>query len=391
MVEGGFKNLNNTKQPNSNIVGTLLKLGLGGLIVWRLIPPEIKEKTRRFLKELDDELAAAQRRQAELKNQQRIIQALADVFPKHPSSSNILQTSQDLPSPQYSPDSPVTWMKESPLVSSNATYTKVYIEPDALWLKKILHPSVVLILGKRGSGKSALAYRIMELFRFGPKPYVVGVPASKRHLLPEWIGIATCLEVVPMGAIIIIDEAYLLFHARGSTAQESKEMSKLVNLSRQKEQTIIFVSQEARQIDKNIASSANVIIFKDLGILQLQFERPEFNNLATKAKEAFASINGEKRRWSYLYAPDTDFSGLIENELPSFWKPSLSRMFAGEVSEVSKTSKPRGTKKLSPAEKAQKAKELRGQGASYSEISITLGVSLGTVVNYIKGYPYKDK
>lgn len=384
--------MDNPKQPNSNIVGTLLKLGLGGLIVWRLLPPEIKKNTGRFLNELNTELAAAQHRKSELENQQRIIQALTDVFPKHLPSSSILQISQAPASLQYLPDlpdSPVTLMKESPPAPSKSTYTEVYIEPDAIWRKKIVHPSVILILGKRGSGKSALAYRILELFRFGPKPYVVGVPASKRYLLPKWIGIVSCLEEVPMGSIVIIDEAYLLFHARGSTAQESKEMSKLVNLSRQKEQTLIFVSQESRQIDKNIASSANVVIFKDLGILQLQFERPEFNNLSAKAKEAFASINGEKLQWSYLYSPDTEFSGLIENELPSFWKPSLSRMFAGEVNEAATSSKPRRAIRLTLAEKALKAKELREQGATYSQISEALGVSIGTVVNYLKGYPYK--
>jgi len=40
-------------------------------------------------------------------------------------------------------------------------------------------------------------------------------------------------------------------------------MSKLINLSRHKELTAIFVSQESRSIDKNIASAANVIIFKN--------------------------------------------------------------------------------------------------------------------------------
>lgn len=200
------------------------------------------------------------------------------------------------------------------------------------------------------------------------------------------MGIASSLEEVPPGAIAIIDEAYLPYHARSSTAQESKEMSKLINLSRQKDQTIIFVTQEARQVDKNIASSANVIIFKDLGMLQLQFERPEFNHLATQAKQAFAPISGDKRRWSYLYAPDTDFSGLIENELPSFWKPSLSRMFAGEVST---TSKPRVARRLTVQEKVQKAKELRKQDASYADIAQALGVTRGTVLNYVRGYPYR--
>jgi hypothetical protein len=60
--------------------------------------------------------------------------------------------------------------------------------------------------------------------------------STKQHLLPEWVGVASSLGEVPFGAIVIVDEAHFLYHARGSTTQES------------------------RSIDKNIASSVNVII-----------------------------------------------------------------------------------------------------------------------------------
>ena len=242
-------------------------------------------------------------------------------------------------------------------------------------------------MGKRGSGKSALAYYLIDIHRYGLKPYVIGIPQSKQHLLPEWVGVASSLEEVPFGAIVIVDEAYLLYHARGSTTQESKEMSKQLNLSRQKEQTIIFVTQESRSIDKNIASSANVIIFKEPGILQSEFERPELNHLAKKASEAFASINGNKQQWSYVYAPDTSFSGLMKNGLPSFWKPELGRIFAGDISPVSK---PRIVGKLTMQDKKQKAKEMFEQKTSYADIALVLGISKGTAFNYVRDYPYRN-
>jgi hypothetical protein len=379
--------MDNTKPSNqNNPLGTALKWGVGGWIVWNLLPPESKDNILRWLYELSTELAVAQRRKADQEKQQRFLQSVSESFQKQKFSLTLPQSAEVLLAPSIEPNA-MSSIPDSILTPpKSGINTKIRMEPDSIWLKRIIHPSIVLILGKRGSGKSALAYRLLELFRYGPRPYVVGVPASKRNLIPEWMGIASSLEEVPPGAIAIIDEAYLPYHARSSTAQESKEMSKLINLSRQKDQTIIFVTQEARQVDKNIASSANVIIFKDLGMLQLQFERPEFNHLATQAKQAFAPISGDKRRWSYLYAPDTDFSGLIENELPSFWKPSLSRMFAGEVST---TSKPRVARRLTVQEKVQKAKELRKQDASYADIAQALGVTRGTVLNYVRGYPYR--
>ena len=79
-------------------------------------------------------------------------------------------------------------------------------------------------------------------------------------------------------------------------AQESKAMSQLLNLSRQRELTLIFVSQEARQVDKNIVSSASVIVLKDLGALQLEFDRPELNKVTAQAKQALATVTGNRQR-----------------------------------------------------------------------------------------------
>jgi hypothetical protein len=119
------------------------------------------------------------------------------------------------------------------------------------WLKLIHHPSVIVILGGRGKGKSALAYRLLEYLRWTASPYVVGLPENARKLLPDWVGMAASLEDVPPKAIVLVDEAYMPYHARSSMVADAKAMSQLVNLSRQRDQTLIFVSQEARQVDRN--------------------------------------------------------------------------------------------------------------------------------------------
>jgi hypothetical protein len=352
--------MENINKANNKSFGTFLKWGLGITVAYNLLPEDAKENIGKFLYQVNYAMVASQRRKAELERQQQ----MAKIIDDYASRPEILALFNPKPPVQLSV--PLTSVASPPLtqielVPSKLLNNNVYVDPDAIWLKRIIHPSIVLIIGKRGSGKSASSYRILELFRFGPKPYVVGVPASKRHLLPNWISIVSTLEEVPEGAIAIVDEAYIRYHARNSTAQESKEMSKLLNLSRQREQTLIFVSQEARQIDINIASSASVFVFKDPGLLQLKFDRPELNQMAIKAREAFAMISGDKRSWSYVYSQDTDFSGLIKNELPSFWTPGLSRIFAGEVNPVLDNSKPRIAQTLTLPEKTQKAQEMKGR------------------------------
>ena len=375
--------MDNTSPSKSNTLVKVIAWGAVGFAVWSLLPPEWKENINRGIYQSSEEMAAAKRRKDEQQRLELIKQSTIEYFQKHKFTLDLPQLSQGLLLPP-------SGVKTEPLALDNQSTpllsdAKTNIDPDLIWLKRIIHPSLVLILGKRGSGKSALAYYLIEIHRYGLKPYVVGIPQSKQHLLPEWVGVASSLEEVPFGAIVIVDEAYLLYHARGSTTQESKEMAKIINLSRQKGQTIIFVTQESRSIDKNIASSANVIIFKEPGILQSEFERPELNHLAKKAVEAFAPINGNKQQWSYLYAPDTNYSGLIKNGLPSFWKPELGRMFAGDISTISK---PRIVGKLTLQEKMQKAKEMFKQKTSYEDIGLALGVSKGTAFNYVHDYPY---
>ena len=79
--------------------------------------------------------------------------------------------------------------------------------PDAEWLGLLRHPAVAFILGKRDSGKSALGYRLLELLRNQAAPYVVGLPAAARKLLPDWVGCADRLEDVPPKAVVLLDAA----------------------------------------------------------------------------------------------------------------------------------------------------------------------------------------
>ena len=263
-------------------------------------------------------------------------------------------------------------------------------DPDFLervnWLNVIRHPSTVLILGSRGNGKSALGYKIPEYLRNRVDPYVVALPQKARMLLPEWIGSVPSIEDIPQNSVGLIDESYTLFHSRTSSSDRARALSNQINLSRQRDQTLIFITQEARQIDKNISSSANVIIFKNPGIMQFEFERKELRKLAEEARRMFAAIaDKNKPLWSYVYAPDSNFVGMIENSLPSFWTSGLSKAYA-DTNFVNEIKVPL---KMPHAEKIRKAKELHGSERSYSQIAKYFGVSKSTVYNWIHGYPYK--
>ncbi len=360
----------------SNLPGKLFLTSIAGLVIWRSMTDSTKEKVLRGL----EGLAAASYKDALIRQAQQ-----PTLPPLQPMALESVQPIDETTWNDIVEDFKRNLLTalEPPRDKSIDTAPKA--EKDAYWRNVVVHPSVVLIVGRRGSGKSALGYRLLELLRFGLTPYVVGAPSLARKFLPDWIGIAPSLEDIPPKSVALIDEAYIHYHARRSMAHDNMNMSRLLNLSRQRKQTMVFLAQESRQVDRSLVSSANVVVFKEMGMLQPEFERRELRSIVAKAQEALASIRGNKRRWSYVYSPDADFMGILENSLPSFWKPGLSRLFAVE-SDQATLKIPKST---TPTEKAAKAKDMRSQGASYSVIARALGVSRSTVVNCLKGYPYK--
>lgn len=262
-------------------------------------------------------------------------------------------------------------------------------ESDIRWLDLIIPPSIVLLLGGRDSGKTALGFRLLELFRYKRTPYIIGLPSQCAHLPPDWIGIEERLEDVPSGSISLVDEAYLSNHARDWAKAESRDLCRLLNLSRQQNKTIIFSAQQGRQINLDIASSANVIVFKNPGMLQAEFERPALRQIVSDAKLAFETISGDRKKWNYVYSPDAGFSGMVENSLPTFWSQKLSRMYGqGTLNEKAAEKHP---SQMTLEQKRAKAKELYEKGWSLSRIAKYFGVSKSTVFNWIHDYPYPKK
>lgn len=365
--------------------------GIGGWMAWNVLSEETRQRITRFI---DNAIAAAEQRRIEEERayqwrlyqwqlrQQALQQATDQQAPS--ARSSVPASGETQSPPDLANESPSTLAPASAGPSPSSAELLV-AQLASSWRKVVVHPAVILILGKRGSGKSALAYWLLELFRYQLRPYVVGVSAEARRFLPDWIGIASSLEDVPPGAIVLIDEAYLQYHARGSMAAASVEMSRMVNLSRQRGQTLLFVTQEARQVDRNIASSANVVIFKEPSSIQLDFERPELRQPAQEAQAQFGIVRGDKRSWSYIYAPDADFKGMVESRLASFWTPKLSTLYAvGRGTPVS-----RQPVKSMLAERIARALKLRALNFSLSQIAADLGVSKATVINYLRDYPYR--
>ena len=372
-------------QENRSWTGPVLLAGAVGVAVWRSLSPESRDKVWRFVEAMAAE--HERRKLAELAQaEQLFIPSKADLeiwpgipeIPPVPLEPVVEAAPEERRFRDYVAD------YELPDPDDEVPENLALINPDRKWLEVIQHPSVVVILGKRGSGKSALGYRLLELIRYRLKPYVVGLPENSAKALPEWLGLVPTLDDLPHDSVALIDEAYLTYHARESMSEKNRLVSQLLNLSRQRNQTLVFVTQEARQLDKNITSVADVVVFKKPSALQIELERPELRPIARRAREAFTTVRGSSAPWGYAFSPDADFEGLLENQLPTFWTKQLSRAFASGRSGGD-TNHP---VPVNLNDKRVRAKQLRTAGHSYAVIARELGVSKSTVVNYLKGYPY---
>jgi len=231
---------------------------------------------------------------------------------------------------------------------------KMEIKADEInWFKILDEPFVVLILGERGGGKTALGHLLLELFsdQGRRKPaYIIGFPMHKRHLLPDWI---TPLDefYFPDNSVVLLHEAHFYLHARRSMKEDHLAIDKLLTVSRHKNVNIIVETQQSFRLDRNIVAEVDAIIFRVPELMQERFERPEVRWITQMAKEAFKPFvkefevvkNGkviakyreilpEAKKHAFIYSKK--YVGMYPHEipLPSYWSEEISKAY-GELKE----------------------------------------------------------
>ena len=215
--------------------------------------------------------------------------------------------------------------KEAPQPQSQADKWREIIRPE----------TVSVILGKKGKGKSALAYWLCEDIspRHNLLPVVINLPRERQQLLPTNFVIRGLDDVSKLSdAFIIIDEGTTMLPAGQKKLEEL--VKGFVALSRQRNQIILFIFHASSDVGSRILRGVDAILLKEPSRRQIQHGSKDnwWRQLLTEAKEKFEALTdlgANGKEYTFVDSEEPDFRGALRNSLPTFWSDDLSKAWAG--------------------------------------------------------------
>jgi hypothetical protein len=181
-----------------------------------------------------------------------------------------------------------------------------------------------IIVGARGSGKSALGMRILENIEAKTHRPVCVLGFNPRKI-PKYMKLISNLEEVPNNSFLLVDESGISFSSRSSMSNANKLLTELILISRHKNISIIFITQNSANIEINTLRQADYLLLRKSSLLQLDFERKKIKDIYEAVEELFLKFKDDLGL-TYIYSDV--YRGFISNTMPSFWSESLSKSFS---------------------------------------------------------------
>lgn len=229
-------------------------------------------------------------------------------------------------------------------------------QSGTVWDNVILRESAFLIMGDKRTGKSALAYWLLERYsnKYDLLPAVVGLPREKQYLLPKNFIIKDhpdeCATLE--NAIIFIDEAGLQLPIEDTKAREY--VVNFLSLPGHRNQILFLAFHFPKLVlGRYLPFFDGFLVKRPPYLLEFAGKRQNdiFTQMMTKAEERFGEIPRcgkcrycaegasceQSRMRTYVVAPRIRWQGMLENPLCTFWQDELSKVWAG--TEVEKQPK----------------------------------------------------
>ena len=183
--------------------------------------------------------------------------------------------------------------------------------------------AIGIILGARGTGKSAIGLKLLEnLHAKTEKPvYAIGFNAKD---MPSWINIVDKTEEIENDSVVLIDESGISFSSRKSMSNANQVLSSLLMIARHKNLSVLFITQNSSNLEVNVLRQADFLVMKPSSLMQKDFERKKIKEIYEAVDKDFEEFKGLK---GITYIHSDKYKGFITNELPSFWSTKVSKAF----------------------------------------------------------------
>ncbi len=193
---------------------------------------------------------------------------------------------------------------------------------DSFFDKLLNYSLIMLVTGKRGSGKTSLGMTILTILNsYKKRCYAMGFSRAK---LPRWLKKADSLEKIPNNSAVLVDEGAIVYSSRDSMKDANKMLGKLMAIARHKNLSLILIAQNSAMLDVNVLRLADILLLKEPSLLQTEFERKALQKMYGKIKPLFRN---QEQREKFFYVWSDEFQGLLSYELPGFWNSSISKAF----------------------------------------------------------------
>ena len=196
-------------------------------------------------------------------------------------------------------------------------------------VKLIKEPCAIVITGKRGSGKTSLAYLLLEKSLYKNKVAVLPEPDSVAWDIVKRLGMTPVvfdenfIDEMPEDSAIMLDESSISLYARDCGKDVNKLMVKALAKSRQMNQTLLFISHDLAGLDVGVLRGCDAIFFKEPGHLNVTLDRGPFHKLLEKVNMVFKKIP-VRQRVKYVYINSADGEVLAKVGQAKFWCGDLS-------------------------------------------------------------------
>jgi len=205
------------------------------------------------------------------------------------------------------------------------------LTPDGFFLMAVTHPSIIVIIGGIGSGKTGLSMKFIDILHDkykNQKTYIIGSHKMKK-ILPKWIGIITPGRYrIPNDSIVLGDDMHLHTDSREHWGEPAKILRELERASRQKNMTFIYTTQMTDVLLKSSIGICSMLCIKKPSPFQRDFERPQLRKIIKAVEKEYKIIPVKLDPRKYVYCITNLGEYMVgPYDLPEWWSEELSNLY----------------------------------------------------------------